>query len=413
MNDFEILYKIVFSIGIGFLIGLEREYKAKEDIFAGIRTFPLISLLGTISAFVSDKHLELAVYIAFIGIILFTVVNFYLEYSKDRGITTEISVIITFILGVFIYYGYYYISGFMAIFLMFLLAVKKPLEDFAKHLYYEDIISIVKFLMLTALMYPILPDNYFGPFGFFNPKEAWKAIMVVATIDFLGYMLLRWKKDKSLLMVGLLGGLVSSTAVTYNFSKLSQKVDNINILLLGILLSWLMMNLRVIFLIGMMNPALLKYIFFPFFILTLIYLIIFYLLVKKQSGFDSSVYSDLKYPFSIISILQFAGVYIVIFLLAKMLIYYYGNQGLITLSVLSGVIDVDAIVISSSTMEKSGNIYVDTAVLSILTAVISNTVFKYIYIYIFASATLKRRMFILTLLTVFYLLFVEIFYIID
>lgn len=411
MEDLDLLYRILFSIGLGLLIGLEREYKAKEEIFAGVRTFPLISLIGTLSAFVSDKHLDWFVYFAFAGITLFTVVNFYLEYNRDRGVTTEVSVLITFLVGVAVYYQHYYIAGFIAVFLMFLLAIKKPLEEFTKHLYYEDIISLIKFLMLTALIYPILPDKYFGLYEFFNPKEIWKAVIIVATIDFLGYAFLRWKGQKSLIMVGLLGGLISSTAVSYNFSKLSKEINSLSIFF-GIVLSWAVMNVRIVFLVGLLNLNLVKYMIFPFISLTVIYLIFLYFTYKRENQTDGIDYSNIRHPFSIISILQFAVVYVLIFFLAKVLVYHYGSEGMLTLSFISGVIDVDAIVMSASNMENSGHLTEKVAVLSVMLAAVSNSLFKYAYVYIFGEKWLKVKILTVLILTVIYLsIFGAFFYI--
>lgn len=409
MEDLDLIYKTIFSVGIGLLIGLEREYKAREEIFAGIRTFPLISLMGVLSAFLSEKYLDWFVYVAFLGMVLFTVVNFFLEYTRDRGVTTEISVLLTFILGVVVYHGYYYLAGSVAVFLMFLLAIKKPLEEFTKQLYYEDIISLVKFLMLTALIYPILPDRYFGPFEFFNPKEIWKAVIIVATIDFLGYVLLRWKGQNSLIMVAALGGLISSTAVTYNFSKLSKQGKTPS-LFFGIVIAWSVMNLRIVFLSGVLNFNLSKILVVPFAVLTMVYLMYIYLTFKNFKLTDPVNYDQIKHPFSILSIFQFAGIYVVIFMFAKMLIYYYGNQGLLTLSFISGVIDVDAIVISVSNMENAGSITQKFAVLSIMMATLSNAIFKYIYVYIFGEKWLKLRMFKVLLFTVIYIVGFSVFF---
>lgn len=412
MEDVDLIYKTIFSLGIGFLIGLEREYKAREEIFAGIRTFPLISLMGTISAFLAEKHLEWFVYLGFLAVALFAVVNFFLEYSKDRGVTTEISVLLTFLLGVIVYYGYYYLAGFIAVFLMFLLAIKKPLEEFTKHLYYEDIISLIKFLILTVLIYPILPDRYFGPFEFFNPKEIWKAVIIVATIDFFGYILLRWKGQNSLVMVGILGGLISSTAVTYNFSKLSKDIKSLAVFF-GIVLSWSVMNLRIVFLTAILNFNLLKFLAIPFVILTFIYILYIYFISKGSSSTNNIEYNQIKHPFSVFSVFQFAVVYMVIFMLAKVLIYYYGNQGLLTLSFVSGIIDIDAIVISVSNMEKAGNLTERIAVLSVIIAVISNTIFKYLYVYIFGEKWLRLKMLGILGFTILYLLGFGIFFYIS
>lgn len=403
MEDFTLLYKILFSIGVGFLIGLEREYKAKQTIFAGVRTFPLITLLGMLSSFVYDKYWDGILFVSFIGIVLFVLLNFYMEYSEDKGITTEVSVLIAFIVGILIYYEQYYNAAFIGIVLMFILAIKKPVEDFAKHLYYEDIISIIKFLMLTVLVYPILPDRYFGPYDFFNPKEIWKVVIIVAVIDFLGYFLLRWKGQRSLLMVGFLGGLVSSTAVTYNFSKLSKKISSANIFL-GIALAWSVMNLRVLFLSGIVNFELLKFLAIPFLVLTFIYWIILYRDFKKDKMNQKVEYEELRNPFSVFSIMQFGAIYVFIVFLAKVLSYHFGNMGLYTLSMVSGVIDVDAIVLSSSNMARAGFIEQTVAISSIFLAVISNSIFKYIYVYIFADVWLKSKMFFFLIFTLMYML---------
>ncbi|MEJ5172172.1 MAG: MgtC/SapB family protein [Hydrogenothermaceae bacterium] len=402
MEEFDILYKVIFSIGLGFIVGLEREYKAKEDIFAGVRTYPLISLLGFLSSYISDQYWQGAVYISFLAVAIFTVFNFYLEYSKDKGITTEISVLITFLIGVLVYHNQLYISGFVAITLMFILAIKKPLENFAKNLYYEDIISIVKFLALTALIYPILPDRYFGPFEFFNPKEIWKVVIIVAIIDFIGYILLRWKGQKSLLLVGLLGGLISSTAVTYDFSKLSKQINSVN-LYLGIALAWFVMNLRVMLLSVFVNVNMLMYILPPFFIFSVIYaLIIFRDFSKHRDEFTE--YKQIRNPFSILSVLQFGVIYTFIVFLVKVLSFYYGQTGLYILSLISGFIDVDAITLSVSNMAKSGTISEISATIAVILAVISNSFFKYFYVVIFGESWLKKKMVKILVITAGYFL---------
>ncbi|MFN3787215.1 MAG: MgtC/SapB family protein [Sulfurihydrogenibium azorense] len=104
MQEYENLYEILLVLGLGFFVGLEREYKARGEVFAGVRTYPLISLLGYFSALVSDKHFDFFIYISFLSILGFTLFNFFLEYEKDKGITTEVSVLLTFLIGVFFYF---------------------------------------------------------------------------------------------------------------------------------------------------------------------------------------------------------------------------------------------------------------------------------------------------------------------
>jgi uncharacterized membrane protein (DUF4010 family) len=401
MENYDILYKILFSLVLGFLIGLEREYKVKEEVFAGVRTFPLISLLGLLSAFINDKFWNEALLISFLAIIGFSLVNFFLEYTKDKGVTTEISVLITFLIGVLTYHNQYYTALFIALLTTLILALKKPLENFAKSLYFQDVMTILKFAFLTAVIYPILPEKSYGPFDAFNPKEIWKVVIIISAIDFIGYFLLRWKGAKSLVLVGFFGGLVSSTAVTYNFSILSKKLEKKEILILGIIIAWIIMNLRIMILVGIFNINLLTLIF-PGFLIIIVVQLAF---VKKyykylNSQIEEENANQFQEAFSILNILQFAFIYATVVFLIKALKYYYGLIGMYFISFISGVIDVDAITISASNLTKSGSIELIFGAAIILLAVLSNTIFKYIYVLIFADNYLKKEMFKMTLFTV-------------
>lgn len=403
MDNYDLIYKILFSFSLGFLIGLEREYKVKEQIFAGIRTFPLISILGFLSSFISDKYWEGALYISFIAVVSFSLVNFYLEFNKDKGVTTEISILITFLIGVLTYFNQYYLALFITFSTTLILALKKPLEDFAKSLYFEDVITLIKFGILTVVVFPILPDKNFGPYEAFNLKEIWKVVIIVATIDFIGYILLRWKGSKSLLLVGIFGGLISSTAVTYNFSVMSKNLENKNVLSSGIIGSWIVMNLRVIVLTLLLNIYL-AILVMPF-LLTLSFIQLFFL--RKYYTYNNIDIDDKKpfynETFSITSILTFAFIYALVVFLIKVMKVYLGNIGIYFVSLISGVIDVDAVVLSVSNLTNLNSININTGLLAIFLAVLSNTIFKYVYILIFADKTLKVQLTKTTAITVIFL----------
>lgn len=390
MQNYEVLYEILLSLGLGFFIGLEREYKEKGAVFAGIRTFPLITLLGYISALISDKHFEYFIYLSFFSILGFVIFNFFLEYEKDKGITTEVSVLISFIIGVIVYFGYYYIAVFLSFLTTLILALKKPLEEFAKNLYFEDVISLVKFLLLTAVVYPILPDKYFGPYEAINLKEIWKIVMIVAVIDFVGYILIRLKGEKSLLWVAIFGGLISSTAVTYNFSIMSKKnPDLINILYGGITLSWIIMNFRILAISGFINFELLKILFTPLLFSSSILFLIVYKYVKSSKEIKSQE-DKFKNPFKITEIFQFAIIYIIILILIKYIHNSIGISGVYLVSFVSGVIDVDAITFSAASLSKYGGVLISQASIIVLLAILSNSFFKYVYVILFSHNILKR-----------------------
>ncbi len=123
-GNLKLIIKILIALILGILIGLERERKAKSEAFIGIRTIPLISILGTVSAFIYDKYWDGIFWFTFGALIIYTAINYYKEYEKDVGITTEVSSLIAFIIGILIYYEYIY----SAIFITFIKAVERSIK---------------------------------------------------------------------------------------------------------------------------------------------------------------------------------------------------------------------------------------------------------------------------------------------
>ena len=391
--NINLLIKILLSLILGLIVGLEREHRAKTEAFAGIRTFPLITVLGCLSAFIYQNYWEGIFYFTFGALVLFTVMNFYLEYSKDIGITTEITSLLSFIIGVLIYYNYIYISIFLTITITLLLALKSTLEPFAKKLSQEDIFSILKFILITAVIYPLLPDRDFGPFDAFNLKDIWKVVIIVSTLDFIGYILLKWKGGKTIWITGVIGGLVSSTAVSYELAKKSKEYPAITYAAaLGIASAWTIMNFRVIVLSAIIDINVAKAVSIPLIITSIFYLsIIAYRykneILKERKGSESI---DIQNPYELWSAIQFGVIYAIVIFGIKALNFYIGNKGVYIGSFVSGVIDVDAITLSLSKMVKENKDFLELAVNGILLAAISNSFFKYFYIFTFGNKKLVK-----------------------
>jgi len=416
LNSLE--FKFTLSLVVGFLIGLEREIRGKlgQDVFAGIRTFPLIAVLGTLSAFISDRYFPYFLLASYAGIILLSVVNYQLGVLKRSGITTEVAVFLTFTLGVLSYYGYYYEVAFFAVVITLILATKRVLENFAKLLDKEDIFLILQFLAISILIYPLLPDREFL-YGI-NPKSVWKFVILVSSVSFIGYFLLKIyaaKREtkaivKSILVTALLGGSVSSTAVTLAFARLSRDIPALTVpLFAGITLAWTVMAVRVIVLASIIAPALftvLLKVFVPFILATLGVVIWVYLKYRDNflEEFEPHKGIEIKNPFSLAEILQFAAIYIAVTVLGTYLNTHYGSKGIVLLSITSGIIDVDPITLVLSQMFNRGTISIHLAVLGILLATISNNFFKAIYAYLFGSIYLRKLVTLLVAVNVIYAL---------
>ncbi len=403
-SSYQLILKLFISLVLGLLIGLEREHRSKQETFAGIRTFPLISVLGTITAFVHEQYWSGVFWVILLGLVALILINFYLEYPKDIGSTTEIAILISFFVGVLVYYEYYYVAAVISIITTFLLALKRTLENFAKKLSQEDILAILKFSIVTVVIFPLLPDKYLGPFNAFNPKSIWEVVIIVSSLDFVSYLILRWKGTKTLWLTGVVGGLISSTAVSYELAKLSRKYPSvIYSALFGIILAWLIMNFRVIFLATVVNPDIFSDIFIPMISLSIAYIlfiIVIYIRHKDKIHEASSQELSFTNPYEISSALQFAFIYAGVIFMVKALNHYYGNSGIYIASLISGIIDVDAITLSLSNMAKQSIISINAAVKGMVLAAISNAFFKSIYVYIFGDRYVSRIIWILFIITV-------------
>ena len=398
-------FKLIFSLFLGFIIGLEREIKAKfgQDLFAGIRTFPLISLLGTVTGLLCIWLGSLIPFaLTFSGVIALVTVSYFKD--KSYGITTEIAVFVTFFIGYLVAHEQYHMATFITITTAFLLVLKKKLEGLAQKLDEDDILAVLKFVALLGVIYPLLPNEEIFP-GF-NPAEVWFFVIIVSTIDFVGYFLLKYRGDKSLLLMGLVGGLVSSTAVTLAFSELSRKFKGYtHTLFFSVMLSWSLMLVRV---------SVYAFILFPNVLPTLMILFIPYLLILFGYGF--AVYRngrkteelreklELVEPFTLTQALIFGLVYAGISVASYYLKTYLGDKGVLIVSLVSGIIDVDAISLFLLNALKKNELEMWTTILGLLLAVSSNNVFKSIYGILFGNREFKKHFSHILLITLLYTL---------
>ncbi len=411
-------FKFLLSLLVGFLIGLEREIRGKfgEDLLAGIRTFPLIAALGTLSAWVSESFSTFFLGFSYAALILLAAINYFQNLTRKKyGITTEVAVFLTFTFGVLIYKGFYYESVFFAVLTTFLLAIKRWLEEFARRMDKEDVILILQFVTISVLIFPILPDRevFYG----LNPHRIWKFVILVSLISFLGYILLKIYISKgetkavvrSLFTVAVLGGSVSSTAVTVAFAQLSKELPSLRVsLFVGIAIAWAVMALRVVVLGSVIDLRLLV----PFLTLMLplaavMLILAYWIYVRASRGKEFKEINlpkgfKLENPLSWEKILQFAVVYAIVAVLGKYLNAHYGSEGLLLLSLTSGVVDVDPITLSLASMYAQGQVSKSVVVYGVLLATVSNNFFKAFYAFLFGEEGLKKMVLILVFLNALY-----------
>lgn len=375
------LISVIVSTGIGLIIGLEREFRktGQNDHFAGIRTFPLVSLLGCIITFAARTFTHWIMVAGLVGFMIFIAITYVIRSSDGHsGITTEVSLIITFLLGAMTSQQLIKEALAATVITTTLLALKGPFHSFIVKITEEELFAFVKFIILCLLLFPFMPDIDYGPNGILNPREIGLVAVVVSSLSFLAYLLVKFKgTNKGIPLTALFGGLFSSTAVTWIFASRSQKSDPLQATLYsaGIILASAIMFLRVALLVLLFNRPLFTLLAAPCVIMALAGLT--YGIVLIQRGKKAQVTTPVKLgnPMNILNALGFALLYVLTALLVFYGEKYFGSQGLLLSGLISGIADVDAITINISKLTAADH-EPGLAVMVIVIATISNTLVK-------------------------------------
>ncbi len=383
---------LLLSILIGGLIGLEQESyhrKIEEKHFGGIRTFPLISMLGfSVQYFMNNFFLTAVV---FFGFSLMIVGEYIYEavYFNRKGITTEVAGLFTFVMGVVLAKGYIIESVALSILITLILSTREFLHNFVeKYIYRKDIAAILKFLIVTAILYPLLPNKAFT-FLKLNPRSIWLMVILISTISFAAYFATKLLGSKrGILMTAIFGGLMSSTAVTLAFSKRSKEAPEVSKELgMGIILASSIMFVRQWIIMFIIYPK----ISYGFFFFSVVMFVVGLLFVIRKTHRTVTVEVEFSNPYDITHALFFGAFYTVILALSRLAHIYLGSKGVYLLGFVSGLADVDPLTISMSQLSKSGDVALNVALVSIIISSITNTLIKAVYAHIFGHKNLRKH----------------------
>ncbi|HOI39859.1 MAG TPA: DUF4010 domain-containing protein [Methanobacterium sp.] len=385
----DVILKVLIALAIGALIGIERERKQSDkQEFAGIRTFTIIALFGILSAYLSQFYNNFII-LAFLGLIFIVGLSYYRSTLQDDdiGITTEVVAMVTFILGALCFTEEgLFIAPIIAIIITALLAYKSYLHHFIQHVSEKELINTLKFLIIAFVILPLLPNETFGPLGVFNPYQIWLIVVFISAISYVGYVAIKViGPEKGLSLTGLIGGLVSSTAVTTAMAARVKETEVlIRIAVFATVLSSSMMFFRVLFEVLIINTSLTPLLIVPMLSMGVTGIILAFLVLKKSENKNVDAKIKLSNPFSLKPALIFGLLFIGILFLTKFADIYFGNAGLYVTSLISGLADVDAITISMALLAKDTISY-DIAVNAITLAAISNTLVKFIIALFFGT----------------------------
>ncbi|NND70457.1 MAG: MgtC/SapB family protein [Rhodothermales bacterium] len=386
LTQLDLFYRFGAAFVIGLLVGLQREYakghEVEEDLFAGARTFTLLSLAGAAGAYlalVAGTMSILVVTLAILGVMV-TIAYLVASQAGELGQTTEVAAIVISIAGALCILGDVTLAVAIAVATTVLLSLKLQTESLAKSLTEEDVYASLKFAVITVIVLPILPRTGYGPepFNALVPFNIWLMVVFISGISFLGYILIKIVGPRrGVGITGVLGGLVSSTAVTLSFSQRSRDTPSLAVsFALAILLAWSVMFARVMIETAAINMSLFRIVWLPLLaamVVTFSYCA--YLYIKSETS-DTGKSESFTNPFKLKPALTFGVLYALIFLIAKSANLYFGNTGVLVSSIVAGLADVDAITLSMAELSRDGGIELDTAAKAVVLAAASNTIVK-------------------------------------
>lgn len=384
MDQPQIFLRFGAAIAIGFLIGLQREFSTggkNREIVAGERTFSLMGLVGALAAMAAD---ELDAPIAYFGIILllglFSAVAYFIDAWRGHvGLTTEVAIVVSILIGSLCYWGYLTLAVAIGIATTTLLSLKLETDRLVNALTRQDIFAALQFAVISAIILPVLPNQSFfpPPFDVINPFKIWLMVVFISGISFLGYVAIKIVgPEQGIGLTGFSGGLVSSTAVTLSFSERSNREPNLSKpFALAIMIAWSVMFTRVLVEVGVLNQALLAIVWMPLAAAGFVGLLyIGFLFFSQRSAEKGDV--QFSNPFDLGSAIKFGLLYGVVLLVSRAAQMYLGDTGILLSSLISGIADVDAISLSMAELSSTGVVELETASRAIVIAAMSNTVVK-------------------------------------
>jgi uncharacterized membrane protein (DUF4010 family) len=366
------------AILLGALMGFERE--RKQSRLAGLRTFILITLFGAICGQIGT--VVESTWIVFAGLLAILVQSGMVHFLRVKeaitaGMTTSIALLVAYGIGVLVALEQILAAVTLALATTVILYFKPQLHQFTKNLSEKDIHAIFQFGLIAFIILPVLPNQGYGPYNALNPYNIWLMVVMISAINLVGYVILkivgqRWGGP----VLGILGGIVSSTATTLSFSRHAK--NNPGFSLMGavvVSLASAVVLIRMAVLVGIIHAQLLTKLVLPLSAMFCVGLAAVIIVWKRTDTQETPTF-ETNNPMELRQALLFGMIYAVVLLGVSAGEYFFGNKGVYLVSLISGLTDVDAITLSNARIASKGALASDQAAISILIAYVSNLFFK-------------------------------------
>jgi len=368
--------RLALALAIGFLVGVERGWRGREIAeggrTAGIRTYALTGLLGGVAGLLSAALGGWA--FAALGLPFAAAFVWFKQREQadehDYSVTAVVAALLVFGLGAYATIGDWQVAAGAAVVTTALLAFKGVLHGWLQKLTWPELRSALVLLAMSFVALPLLPDRGFGPYAAFNPHELWLLTIVMAGVSFAAYALVRlFGPSRGLIVASLAGALVSSTAVTVNLSRVARKdPGEVRLAAGGALFAGGVMALRILGVVGVLAPTLLWRLAPPLAAFAAASAVAGVLAIGRSGGSTSAEGWPMKSPFEFSLVLKLGLVLGGVMAAARAISAMYGSEGLLPLSALAGLVDVDAVTLAVARMTTNEGLDPGLAAVAVLLA---------------------------------------------
>jgi uncharacterized membrane protein (DUF4010 family) len=382
------------ALGVGLLIGFEREQSGGADgrtgdtSMGGIRTYPAVALAGALATLLSREIGQWIAVTTFATVAAFVVVSYAddVRHGRDRGLTSEAAMLVVFLLGALAPATglaatpkeKYVLLFSVAVVVTLLLSLKPTLHAIARKATKDDVYATLKFLLVAVVLLPLLPDRAFGPYDVLNPYRIGLLIALIAGVGFAGYVAVRaLGPGRGLGVTGLVGGLVSSTAVTLASAGHAKREPALRAsCAMAVVLANTVMGPRVLFVVAAVNPDFALVLAVPIAAITLVGLVSSWIFWRRAQGASTAAGElEIKNPFELTSAIKMGALIAAVLFVSKAAAVSLGTGAVYVTSVFAGVTDVDAISVSMAHL-AGPQVAPHVAATAVLLAIAANTVTK-------------------------------------
>ncbi|AKD02068.1 DUF4010 domain-containing protein [Pontibacter korlensis] len=396
--ELELFQTLGISLGLGLLVGLQRQHDQSE--LAGIRTFPLITMFGTISAYLAQDFGGWVVAAGLLSLAgLVVVAN--LMRSKgpyvDVGLTTEAAALLMYAIGAYLALGSGTVAVAVGATVAVLLHLKDTLHNLISRIGQRDLKAIMQFVVISLVILPVLPDDTYGPYNVLNPYNIWLMVVLIVGIGLSGYFAYKIFGQKAgTLLGGILGGLISSTATTVSYARRTKDSSNTssNLATLVIFTASAVSFARIITEVAVVAPGTVATVAPPLAAVLLLMLLLGAVMYFFKRD-ETDKMPEQENPAQLKMALVFGAIYAAVILATSFAKEQLGSSGLYMVAIVSGLTDVDAITLSTSRLMQTGNLELNNGWRLILVAALSNLVFKAVLVGLLGNRSAFSRIAVL------------------